>query len=577
MIKKRIAYLIQFSALYFFFATVFFTLILTFSWSWFSPKGWGSISQDALSLFSALGHLTPKVSLDRWYWFNERVASFNWQTDFYLHLYMPLFSSIILSFFVTKVCFKHRKFSNELEFVSGPELCSGKKATTHANKMQKRELKISNSTIGIKVHPKLPISTAREQNNFCILGTTGAGKSTILKPMIKQAIDRNDYAVIYDEKGEYTQGFYHSFNTILLAPWDARSALWDISKDVSSEQDAELLAQCLIPYSDTKEQIWNDGARIILTGMIVSLIYGCKGNWEWHDLYELLQLSPEHALLRMEPYYPTVQSLIQKNSKTTQGFYVHLITHLNWLKYLSLAWRKSSKESFSLSQWVKSGTSKRVIIIQANSEYEAVGKPLCNTVISFMTKKYLSSNNSFYRPTWLFIDEFANLPPNPSVKKWLELSRVYGGRSVICTQSLSQIRDIYGEDETNAILNLLSNVITLRLGTAGDDAIFTAQMLSEQTVEVPNYENANHIGIRSKQLLVEASDLTQLRPADNKGVEGYLFIPGWKSVYKLTWPLFTQPDIAKKFIPAKWLLDVRVEASPITPTPQNKNPLNKWS
>ncbi|MCE7661638.1 type IV secretion system DNA-binding domain-containing protein [Vibrio fluvialis] len=230
-----------------------------------------------------------------------------------------------------------------------------------------------------------------------------------------------------------------------------------------------------------------------------------------------------------------------------------------------------------MRQWVKSGNSKRVIIIQANSEYEAIGKPLCNAVISFMTKHYLSASNTFHRPTWLFIDEFANLPPNPSVKKWLELSRASGGRSVICTQSLSQIRDIYGEDETSVLLNLLSNVITLRLGTAGDDASYTAKMLSEQTVEVPDYQNANRIGIRSKQLVVDASELTQLRPANKQGVEGYLFIPSWQSVYKLTWPLFTKPAQAKKFIPAKWLLKTKGKEIPTPPTPHNKNPLNKWS
>lgn len=576
--RRRAWYILQFSALHLILTTVFFVLTVTFSWSWLSPKGWGSISQDALSVFSALGYLTPLVSLDRWEWFNERLSTYGWQTIFYLHLCIPLFTSIVLSFCITKICFKHRTFSKDLAFVSGPELLSGKKAIVHAKKMQKRELRNSNATLGIKVHPYIPLSTIREQNNFCILGTTGSGKSTVLKPIIEQAIERGDYAVIYDEKGEYTESFYHASNTLLLAPWDARSAMWDICKDVRSEQDAELLAQCLIPHSGgAKEEIWNDGARLILTGMIVSVIQDHQSNWEWNDLYELLKLPPDYALIRIEPHYPTINSLVQKNSKTTQGFYVHLITHLNWLKYLSLAWKRNSKKPFSLREWVKSGNSKRVIIIQANSEYEAIGKPLCNAVISFMTKHYLSASNAFHRPTWLFIDEFANLPPNPSVKKWLELSRASGGRSVICTQSLSQIRDIYGEDETSVLLNLLSNVITLRLGTAGDDASYTAKMLSEQTVEVPDYQNANRIGIRSKQLVVDASELTQLRPANKQDVEGYLFIPSWQSVYKLTWPLFTKPAKSKKFIPAKWLLKTREKETPTPPAPHNKNLLNKWS
>lgn len=575
--KRSSFFLIQFSLLNIFLLVVFLFVSIPLAWSWLTPYSWPTFFESIPSIFSALGYITPLISLDNWRFFYEMLAKNEWLDIFFLHLSIPFLLSVTLSFCVTKICFKHRKNSKELDYVSGPKLLLGRKAIAHATKMQKRELKDANTQLGIKVHPNIPISSLREQNNFCILGTTGAGKSTVLKPMIEQAIERGDYAVIYDEKGEYTQSFYHPSNTLLLALWDARGTMWDICKDVRSEQDAELLAQCLIHPSGAKEEIWNDGARLILTGMIVSLIHDYQDNWGWNDLYELLQLTPEHALLRIETHYPTVNSLIQRNSKTTQGFYVHLITNLNWLKYLSLAWKKNSKKQFSLRQWIKNGNSKRVIIIQASSEYEAVGKPLCNAVISFMTKQYLSASNTFHRPTWLFIDEFANLPPNPSVKKWLELSRALGGRSVICTQSLSQIRNIYGEDETSALLNLLSNVITLRLGTAGDDATYTAKMLSEQTVEVPDYQNANHIGIRSKQLLVEASELTQLRPANKQSVEGYLFIPSWRSVYKLAWPLFKKPDQAKKFIPAKWLLKTKVEETHTPPTSQNKNTLNKWS
>nr|WP_282478292.1 type IV secretion system DNA-binding domain-containing protein [Vibrio sp. ABG19] len=73
--------------------------------------------------------------------------------------------------------------------------------------MQRQELKNANTQLGIKVHPKIPISTAREQNNLCVLGTTGAGKSTALKPIIEQVIERGDYAVIYDEKGDTPKAF----------------------------------------------------------------------------------------------------------------------------------------------------------------------------------------------------------------------------------------------------------------------------------------------------------------------------------------------------------------------------------
>jgi TraM recognition site of TraD and TraG len=155
----------------------------------------------------------------------------------------------------------------------------------------------------------------------------------------------------------------------------------------------------------------------------------------------------------------------------------------------------------------------------------------------------------------LFIDEFANLPRNTYIKKWLELARSRGARSVICTQSISQLREIYGNNDTDAILNLLSNVISLRVGAGGEDAKYVSRIFGEKIVERLDSTGLYAKWIRSKEPLVEEFEITQLKPTTDKGVEGYLFVPGWNATYKLVWPLFTKEAIAKKHCPAVWLED----------------------
>lgn len=478
--------------------------------------------------------------------------------------------SLFLAISFIAILFKSRFKPHKLTYISGPKLYEGQKAIRHARNAHRAELKTNELTkAGINIHPKIKITEAREQNNFLILGTTGSGKSTAFKPLVHQAINRGDYSVIYDEKGEYTENFYRKSNSILIAPWDKRSAKWNICEDIRTKQDAELLAQCLIPDSKTPDPIWDQGARVILVSMLMKFINENGQKWDWRDLYKLFTLSIDKAQSEFIVHYPIVKSFIENDSKTTQGFYVHIMSKLNWIEDLAKAWSGPDKSPFSLKRWIKDTNAKCVIIIQADSKYPSLGEPLCNAIISFMTKNYLSETLPTERKTWLFIDEFANLPRNPNIKKWLELARENGARSVICTQSISQLKELYGKDETDSIINLLSNIILFRMGSAGDDAKYCASIFGEYTAEVPNYNHPRGIGTRTEVPLIKATELTQLRQPSKKGVEGYITLPGRNAAYKLCWPLFHRIKKAERKVPAEWTKKAAIKNT------QQQNRLNK--
>ncbi len=477
--------------------------------------------------------------------------------------------------FITFI-FKSRHKSYELKYIAGPKLYSGRKAIRHAKAQHRKDLRGNPFTrTGIKVHPNIKITEAREQNNFLINGTTGAGKSTAFKLLVQLALNRGDYAVIYDEKGEYTESFYSPNNTILLAPWDKRSICWNICEDITTKQDAELLALCLIPDSKTPDPIWDQGARVIFVSMLMKLIHVQGNAWGWNDLYKQFMFSPDKARSEFVVHHPIVTSFIESESKTTQGFYVHIMSKLSWIEDLAKAWPEQSRSTFSLKSWLKDSQAKHVIMIQAHSQFPSLGEPLCNAILSLMTKHYLAGTFSSKRKTWLFIDEFANLPRNPNIKKWLELARENGARSVLCTQSISQLHSVYGKEETDSIINLLSNVITFRMGAAGDDAKYSANIFGEYTAETPDYDHPDRIGKREETPVVKASDLVQLGQPTRKGVEGYIQIPGWNAVYKLRWPLFQSIQKAKRKVPAKWVTTPYSKKPVTQKTQPQTNRLNK--
>lgn len=371
-------------------------------------------------------------------------------------------------------------------------------------------------------------------------------------------------------RAEYTQLFYEEQSTILLAPWDSRSHIWDISKDVRTPEDVDLFVQCLLPISqDDKEKLWIQGAQIIFSTMILELIR-TRTAWGWLELAEQLTLSEKEMIILIEKHNPHAKQLVQEQSKTTQGFYVHIISELSWIQTIAKAWPNCESRPFCIREWLPDLASlKTKIIIQSHSRFERVGAPLCSAFIAFLSRAYFAQEHTG-RSTWLFIDEFANLPKNPSIKKWLELSRSKGARSVLCTQSPSQLRSIYGEADANTLMSLLSNIVTLRVSSGGNDAQEVASMFGEQEVEVPNYEEKERIGVRSKQAVVSETYLSNLETKSDKGVMGLLLIPGWESVYKLTWPFHSQQAIAPAVIEAEW-----VKVQPQTLNHSNKNRLNK--
>lgn len=524
-----------------------------FTWGLFEGQEWGAFALHLPSIISILGYVIPSIDYGDWLSYWELLDLRDSQYKFVMHFGLPIVVSAISSAWLIKLTLWIPGGREYLVNVKGPVLLDGYDAIHHARAMNGRDLRSNKRTSrGVKIHPDIEISDAREQNNLAIFGTTGAGKSMTFKPLVSQALDRGDYAFIYDEKGEYTVQFYEKETTSLIAPWDSRSVHWNIYQDVKTKEDAELIAACMIPNEGEKEPMWVEGARLLFVGMMLTLIKKRKP-WGWGELFNLISAEQEETLVLLKINHPIAKAFIQKESKTTQGFYVKMISRLKWIGDLGEAWPKPIDSGFSIKKWVNESAGKKVIILQSDSRFESIGAPLCNTIIGLITQYYLALEDGAERRTWLFIDEFANLPRNKYIQKWLELARSRGARSVICTQSISQLREIYGNNDTDAILNLLSNVISLRVGAGGEDAKYVSRIFGEKIVERLDSTGLYAKWIRSKEPLVEEFEITQLKPTTDKGVEGYLFVPGWNATYKLVWPLFTKGAIAKKHCPAAWL------------------------
>lgn len=476
--------------------------------------------------------------------------------------------SLLFSFILTGTILWEPGGRKKIIKVNGPTLYKNASLKTG---LKLRRLK-KRQRSGISAHPDVTLSKKEAEGNLFVFGQQGSGKSVVIKTVLEQIVSNGDVAVIYDEKREYTELFYDPIDTILIAPWDKRSAVWDISKDLRFEEDFELIANILV--SDRAEDTtWSNGARAILAGILAVSSANGPSNWGWQQVVENLSLDTLSLRSALDRHYDRASRFVENESKTTHGFISTLMTDVAWLYSLDKAWADTGKSLFSIRDWLDGKEPKiKKIIVQAHPELKYVGAPLCNAMIGLMTKIATAKPDHGAAHIWLVLDELGNLPKNDSLKEWMSIGRSKGCRTLAGTQSISQLHQTYGEHDTDTLLNLFSTIIALRCGATGGVAEYAAKAFGEAIYERPTYsENQGQTTSWQKEIwrLVTPSDLVNLPQSTPQGVTGYITSSGWNAVYRLQWPYPKLNVIAKSHVAADWLLQRSSKPTSTPPTTRN--------
>lgn len=149
----------------------------------------------------------------------------------------------------------------------GAVVTDGQAALAQTERLKERHGEQLLTLAGIWVAP------ADATKHFKLIGTTGAGKSTAIRELLHQALQRGDRAVIADPDGGYLASFYdRGRGDVILNPFDARSRKWSVFADIGSIQDADLMARSLIPDSGSTgssgEREWSGYARTFVSAVL---------------------------------------------------------------------------------------------------------------------------------------------------------------------------------------------------------------------------------------------------------------------------------------------------------------------
>ncbi len=451
-----------------------------------------------------------------------------------------------------------RPFS-DTKILAGRRLFEGKAAHRQIGRVAKEE--IARSGLGVKLHKsfKWAMSRDRETTHFWMIGSVGSGKTVAITALVDSVLERistgagNDKVLIYDNKGDFTSTLNSNF--AFLAPWDARSMVWDIARDCTNSQDARELAAYIIP--EGHDPMWHQAARQILAAVIQKLQTEMPGRWTWTDLHRVACSPQEELLALIKRFAPEALNFIQSESKTTDGILINLGSSLTDVAVLAKVWGStSSAKRFSLSQWLLDPNPEhRVLVLQGSGRYLEMTKGYVQAAISLLAGRINSAElpDDSQRRVWLFLDEFPQLGKLDRVGSIIAVGRSKGVCCVLGVQDASQIMEIYGEHAGKAWPAMIKTQIIARTNP-GETADYIAKMMvGYATIE----RTIMHLGElqppkTEQQLVIEPSEIADYLGPDNTGVKAMVL--GFGDAHILHWPFTDYPKRRASVVPAAWTL-----------------------
>jgi type IV secretory pathway TraG/TraD family ATPase VirD4 len=386
----------------------------------------------------------------------------------------------------------------------------------------------------------VPVPALDETKHFKLIGTTGTGKSTAIRELLAGALARGDRAVIADPDGSYAKAFYNpQRGDVILNPFDARSARWDLFGEIQAPQDAEQLARSMIPDHDGQDRIWRNYGRTLL-GSLLGQLHRVPDSRRVDLLCHALIYETADELRELLQDTPAAPYLAKDNGKFFESVRSVAVTHVAALEHVG---RQTTGTQFSVRRWIRDAGGKGgVLFLTYRASEIAALRHLISTWMRIAIFETMNAEEGDQK-LWFVIDELDALGAIDGLKDALARLRKFGGRCVLGFQSIAQVRGSHGDAESQTIVENCGNTVILRCSASerGGTAEFASRLIGRREIIRQQTSRSRPAGIMSlahaihttsAQHAIEdavmASEIEQL-----PDLTGYLKIasqPQWKAV-----------------------------------------------
>src|SRR6185437_13312725 len=363
-----------------------------------------------------------------------------------------------------------RRSSGRDAHLRGARILDGRPAQRRAARLQLLRSQPLLTIAGVGIAP------GDEVKHFKLIGTTGTGKSTVIRELLAMALDRGDRAVITDPDGGYLAVLHDpGRGDVILNPFDPRSVQWDPFAEVRQPYDAAQLASSLIPSTeDASGREWRGYARTFLTA-VVRRCHG-TGRRDAAELWRLIAMAPSAELRVMVAGTPAQPFLEPENARmfgsirSVAGSAAAALEHV----------QAQRARAFSVRNWIDDG--RGVLFLPYQASQIAALRTIIATWVRLAIFQALC-DESTDRRLWLIVDELDALGAIDGLKDALARLRKFGGRCVLGFQSISQVSSTYG-GEAQTLVENCGNTLILRCSASehGGTSQFASRLIGEREV-----------------------------------------------------------------------------------------------
>ncbi|HXN07248.1 MAG TPA: type IV secretion system DNA-binding domain-containing protein [Nitrospiria bacterium] len=372
---------------------------------------------------------------------------------------------------------------NEPKHDRGGRLITGKELL--------RELKKEKIRLDLPLGHRIRLPWEAEVQNIMMIGTIGSGKSTALCQIVHRLKQRGERALIVDFKGEFLAKFYDRKQDVILNPEDSRSVGWSFPNEFETLGDVDIFCDSLVPEAkDEVANFFNKITRNFLKALAVTTYisgdHKLRTNREFYRILSLPAPDLQEVLKKTDLGISCLPYISDPSSKQTQGVLSTLSAYTQIFFYLSRL-----DGPFSFTQWINEG--KGMIFLTCRPETRDTFKPLLSLIVDLVSKKLQGLRDSLQRRIFFCIDELGNLH-RLSLPETLGVARSKGASFLLASQNYSRISKIYGDHDSNTILDNCSSRLFFRV-QAPDTAEWLERSFSER--EVSETEESHSMGPQS--------------------------------------------------------------------------------
>lgn len=396
----------------------------------------------------------------------------------------------------------------------------------------------------------LPFPYGFEQSHLMLTGTTGTGKTTLIRQVVAQAIERGDRCVLFDLTGHYMEAFYDPGRDFVLNLNDARCESWSLFNDCHSRSELVTAATALIPADHGSDGgFWEKAARTLFVEMCDNLRK--KGRGTNQDLCdELLKASLKKIYESLKG--TVADPLISPDAaKMAQSIRAVLNSHAESIRFLP-----DGGEPFSIKDWIKRDDGKAsILFITAQYAHLDMSRSLLTLWMNIAINTIMTLKHTRQLRTWFIFDELAALHQLPALERGLQTARSFGGAFLLGLHNFAGLRKTYGDDGAQNIISLTNTNVILRVKER-ETAEECSRLIGFRKVRTMDESysygahqtrDASTISPTTKEeALVIADDITSL-----PNLSAYIRFPEKFPSTLVSFPYVGFPSIAEGFIEAE--------------------------